>query len=106
GGVLGRPLLIVIMVILPAMVIVVGSWTQSLGWNAQCCRDRLQHSFRWSPQPVLDLGEVGVRDAGHRRDLTHRQLSQLSLPANEFAHQILRRLRPWIHGHHPRESSL
>ena len=52
---------------------------------------------------MLDLREVRVRDAGHRRDLTHRQLSQLSLPADEFAQQILRRLRPWIHGHHLRE---
>ena len=37
---------------------------------------------------MLDLGEVGVGDASHCRDLTHRQLSQLSLPADDVADQI------------------
>ena len=68
--------------------------TQGSGWDAQCRGKRLQHIGRGRTQPVLDLGKVGVGDAGHRRNLTHGQLSQLSLPTDDLAESqlIIRRL--------------
>jgi hypothetical protein len=86
--VLGWRAVIVIMVRFGAMVIRASS--QGFRWDAKCGGNRVQHSFRWGSKPVFDLGEVRVGDTGHRRDLTHRQLGQLSLPADDFADEILR----------------
>ena len=59
--------------------------TEQVGRNVEGLGDCPKHFLGWGAKPTFDLGEVRVRDASHRRNLTHRQLVQLSLPANDIA---------------------
>ena len=58
---------------------------EQIGRNIEGLSDCLQYLYRRDPEATFDLGEIRVRDPGHRRDLTHRQLGQLSLPADDLA---------------------
>ena len=58
---------------------------EQVGRNVERLGDCPKHFFLRGAQPAFDLREVRVGDPSHRRDLTHRQLGQLSLPADDLA---------------------
>ena len=48
--------------------------TQQIGRDVEGFSDCTKYLFRRSAKPTFDLGKVRIRDAGHRRNLAHRQL--------------------------------
>ena len=62
---------------------------EQVGRNVERVGDRPEHLFRRGTKPTFDLGEVRVGDASHRRNLAHRQLGQLSLPADDLTESQL-----------------
>jgi hypothetical protein len=86
----GLMLFVVISAVHWGMIIISLPWPQRFWRYAQSGSKCLEHGGRWGAEAMLDLGEIRVGDPGHRGDLTHRQLGDLSLPTDEFAYQILR----------------